>query len=132
MKCTISEDAQTLTITASEDDLRDLRELKENDPFFQSDSTLHDFFERLTCNSAFEWVDADETGDLTSAPMLGIRDTPDDDQDSGSLLFRWAYMDYALRSPLDDLLEHGKVILTGGCLYTLDEHVESFLVDCRG
>lgn len=137
MRYEISEDRKTLTIMVDAEEQAELRELKEEkgDEFF-SDSVMVDFLERLTCNSELDWVRPDITGDLTDAPMLGIQGqveeeppgTPDDNRGSGlvpvgfwdgkawcePILFRWAYMDSDIRSPLQDLLEKGKVVFTGG------------------
>jgi len=63
----------------------------------------------VTCNSGLQWIDASETGDLTSAPMLGFKDLEND-----TVLDRWAFMDYQVRSVLEDLRDTGKVVFVGG------------------
>jgi hypothetical protein len=63
-----------------------------------------DALESLLCNSDLEWIDPSETGDLTDAPILGIRD------ENGAVLARWGYMDYQVRSFLDDLIQDGKAV----------------------
>lgn len=86
--------------------------------------------ERLLADSCLEWIPDGSTGDLTSAPMLGILGEEDDDkvEHFGSVLSghwgmsdhhrpiiaRWAYMEYALRSFLDDLAEKGECVWEGG------------------
>lgn len=72
---------------------------------FSSDDSLHEVLEWLMCNSEYEFVQPEETGDLTSAPLLGIRD------EQGNIVQRWGFMDYQLRSPQDDLAD------SGGCLF---------------
>jgi hypothetical protein len=69
---------------------------------FSSDSNLYDVFEWLICNSEYEFVQAEETGDLTAAPLLGIRD------EHRNVVQRWGFMDYQLRSPQDDLADVGR------------------------
>jgi hypothetical protein len=98
---------------------------------FCSDQNMYDILEPLTANSELEWVDAEHTGDLTSAPILGILG-PDQtsrrgpfgaihvgrwENDAGMLRdwyqpiqMRWGYEPYALRSPVDDLADDGEVI----------------------
>src|ERR1035437_7469152 len=55
---------------------------------FSSDDSLHEVLEWLMCNSEYEFVQPEETGDLTSAPLLGIRD------EQGNIVQRWGFMDY--------------------------------------
>jgi len=54
---------------------------------FSSDASLYEILEWLTCNSEYEFVGPEETGDLTSAPLLGIRD------EDGKIVRRWGFMD---------------------------------------
>ncbi len=60
--------------------------------------------EHLLSNSELDWITSEETGDLTDAPMLGLRD------EEGEVLARWAFMDYQLRSFLQDLIDNGKAV----------------------
>lgn len=73
-------------------------------------ATEWDFFESYLCNTEYNWVSADMTGDLTDAPMLGRLD------EDGEVSHRWAFMDYQIKSLLEELLEHGKVQFVGGSL----------------
>ncbi len=75
---------------------------------FSSDNNLHEIFEWLTCNSEIEFVYPEETGDLTSAPLLGIRD------EHGNIANRWGFMDYQLLSPQDELADFGRCELVAG------------------
>jgi hypothetical protein len=63
-----------------------------------------DALEELIANSELDWISPDEMGDLTSAPMLGLRD------EEGRVTARWAFMDYQIRSFVSDLIETGKAI----------------------
>lgn len=92
---------------------------------FQSDDTLLDTLESLTANSELEWINPADTGDLTSAPMLGILGEPGRHESGpygcvlvgwdehgawhSPIVMRWAFMDYQVRSPLDDLADNGRV-----------------------
>lgn len=99
MKHRYNED-QNLVLILDDWDIKALKELED----LRSDSQMIEFFEDLTCNSELEWVDAQETGDLTDAPMLGIRN-----QD-GEIVARWAFMDYQVKSVLDELKEKGHCV----------------------
>lgn len=120
-----------LILTIDADEQAELRRMKEDDPDrFRSDVAMFEFFERLTANSELDWIDPghDHTGDLTDAPMLGIlgNETTKAEGPYGyrqvghwggknhyqPLTHRWAFMNYALRSPLEDLLEKGEVVFT--------------------
>ena len=77
-----------------------------------TDTSMRDFFESyLLGDNELEWIDPAETGDLTSAPMLGLRDDgcyrP---AQEGKVIERWAFMDYQVRSVLEDLRDPGKVV----------------------
>lgn len=75
---------------------------------FSSDDNLYQLFDWLTCNSEYEFVQPEETGDLTSAPLLGIRN------EQGNIVQRWGFMAYELRSPQDDLADAGRCEFVGG------------------
>ena len=117
-----------LTVTADADDRAELAQLKADDPDgFGSDEYMFDFFEGLMANSELDWIDPFDTGDLTDAPILGILGS-DREFSSGPfgsvpsgfwnnhnwyrpILRRWGFMDYAVRSMLDDLLDRGEAVL---------------------
>lgn len=63
-----------------------------------------DALEPTLCNSEFDWIAAEEIGALTDAPILGLRDG------EGEPTFVWAFMDYQIRSFLEDLIEKGETI----------------------
>ena len=105
MKYSISPDRRFLTITADDGERANLRDLGDK---IRLDSTLCDCLEHITCNSELSWVYPEETGDLTNAPMLGIRD------DEQSVTERWAHMDYQIISFLEVLRDKGEIVLTGG------------------
>ena len=64
----------------------------------------YDALESLLANSELDWIRPEEIGALTSAPILGIRD------EQGEPTAAWGFMDYAVRSFLTDLIEHGKAV----------------------
>ena len=99
MKHRYNED-QNLVLILDDWDIKTLKELED----LRSDSQMIEFLEDFTCNSELDWVDAQETGDLTDAPMLGIRN-----QD-GEVVARWAFMDYQVTSVLDELNEKGHCV----------------------
>lgn len=108
MKYSISPDRTRLTITVDDAERAELR----NTEAIEYDDTMTDFFERLTANSELDWINPAETGDLTDAPMLGIRDY--DGQAAFPVLERWAWMDYQVQSLLVQLRDHGNAVLVGG------------------
>jgi len=111
MKHTISPDRTRLIITADEQDRKDLRELEAEGNHIHSDNAMHEFFEPLTCNSDLDWTNPEMTGDLTDAPMLATHGG-----DFGCVVERWAFMDYQVRSVLEDLRDMGEVVFVGGPL----------------
>ena len=91
------------------DDRAFLREIAdERGDSFDSDETMYDLFERIVANSELEWIDPADTGDLTSAPMLGITD------ENERVWKRWAFMDYQITSPQRQLLDTGRCVWEGG------------------
>jgi hypothetical protein len=92
-----------LIITADSRDIADIQDLKDSDVTF-TNSVECEALESLIANSELEWTDSEETGDLTDAPMLCIRD------ENEEIIQRWAYMDYQVKSFLDDLLETGRAV----------------------
>ena len=122
----------TLTITVTEAERAELRELRDEKPYaFGRDSTMAEFLEPLIANSDLAWLPEGATGDLTSAPMLGIFSEPmadpvpsesrgyglvqigqwDGKQQFSAIVERWAWMSYAVQSLLDALLTDGKAVL---------------------
>lgn len=94
---------------------------------------IEDALESLVCNSELQWVNPADTGDLTDAPTLGILGEEFLYSGEGELPYpcvfvgssekgkyfcrithRWAYMDYQIKSPLEDLRENHEIIFTGG------------------
>lgn len=121
-----------LVMKASPEDRARLKKWKDEDPDGWEKLDEGYFFENLTSNDEFSWIPEGVTGDLTSAPMLGIygeeEDEPDDYADNwvgsglvdcGSavvqpVLYRWAFMDYAVTTPMDALLNDGEAVWMGG------------------
>ena len=90
-----------LILTVDAEERQELQEQKESNEDFDSDDFMIDFLEPLTCNSDLDWISPEETGDLTDAPMLGIRDEED------NVVDRWAFMSYETRSVQQTLLTFG-------------------------
>jgi len=127
MKATFNHDRTRLTITVNEAEREELRNIPSGDEqgcgaIIHTDDAMHDFLEPIVCNSELEWVDPADTGDLTSAPMLGIYTREDSTLADGSNLMlcpvtdRWAVMDYQVRSVLEDLRDKGEAVFVGGAL----------------
>lgn len=79
--------------------------------FPDSDSAMYEAFEPLTANGLM-WVAPEDIGALTSAPILSdgtVKDNGDLDIEGAHV---WWYPNYALRSPLRELIETGKTIFT--------------------
>jgi hypothetical protein len=133
---------KNLVITANEEDKKELQELKseydEKGMCFGCDDALYAAFENLICNSELQWSDASTIGALTSAPILAIfgeeiEIEPDSTYREHGICYgyqitgqdcnvffgqkvvqAWAYMDYCVRSPQQDLLEYGKAVFQLG------------------
>lgn len=134
MKYTFNDTRTQLIVSADEIDRANLREMGQE---IHQDKTMCEFFDPIVCNSELNWIDAANTGDLTSAPMVGILSEPEFKrhnlktvQDHRNIIAscdtyglmvchvteRWAFMDYQARSVLEDLRDKGEVIFTGGKL----------------
>jgi len=130
MKYTIEDNRLILSVDATEQAV--LREIHDDNPDeFDRDHVMHDILENLVTNDSFYWIDAGSTGDLTDAPMLALLG----DEERGEyaecsglwhcgcyagqaiyqpVLYRWAFMDYALSTPQRELMETGRAIWDGG------------------
>ena len=78
----------------------------------QSDQAMYDAFEHLIANG-YMWVQPEDIGALTSAPILSDGGTKDDgsiDLSGGANV--WWYPNYAVRSPMEDIAETGKTVFT--------------------
>lgn len=121
-----------LKITCSDEDRANLRELlDERRPGRDIEAEA---LENLLANSELMWVDPADTGDLTSAPMLGIlgEDGVKDitlfvenfglfylgsdgfNTHVAPIIARWAWMHYAVRSFVEELIEKGECVWEGG------------------
>ena len=104
-----SYDEKGLTVKCDEDEQSVLvEERNENPDKFASDNTMYEVFEDLIANSELDWIDPEEIGALTSAPLLCIRDEKE------QATHVWKFDPYCLRSPQDDLADSGKVYFMGG------------------
>ena len=121
IKYEISADRSTLTLIASDTARADIADLR-NDGFRELDEV--DALEHLIANSELDWLDSEDTGDLTDAPILGLTGEPQKEESgphgshcvgywSGSawyqpILERWGYPQYQVKSFLKDLLDTGR------------------------
>lgn len=117
-------DDDRLTIYADDVERAELAELTNKE--LVADKAMYELFEDLVANSELTWLNPCDTGDLTEAPMLGILgdESIEDVGPFGAMhvgrwdgkdqyqpiLQRWGYMEYAVRSPLEDLLETGECV----------------------
>jgi len=141
----------TLVLTVTKREQRWLQAAQRRDekgqcrPRFDSDDFLYDLLESMFTNDCFSWLPEGTTGDMTSAPILGILGTempgPATDKAQCSGLFhcgrwevdgqhrqiyqpvlsRWAFMDYALTSPQRELAETGRCEWQGGAYWESQE-----------
>jgi len=111
------------------------------EPPFDSDDFLSELLEPMVTNAEYVWLYDGCTDDLTDAPMLGILGDeipgPDNTDDAMGLdlyhvgrwdhegrlrqvyqpvLKRWAFMDYQVTSPQQQLAETGECVWEGGDL----------------
>jgi hypothetical protein len=109
MQYTINETRSRLTIHADPDDRARLAEIKADDPDeWGTTMSEGEILESLICNSELQWINPADTGDLTGAPMIGIRGEDE------TILERWAFMSYEVRSFCDDLLTTGEAVFING------------------
>jgi len=125
MKHEISADRKTLIISCDRQEKKALEEFLEEN---ETEMPEWEALEWLLGNSELQWVSPEDTGDLTSAPMLGIwgEESRDKSGPCGYLmtggdekglfytpiLERWAFMSYQLRTITQDLRETGRAVLT--------------------
>lgn len=99
-----------MTLELTKEGKKELEEMIEDkgSEYIDTDEAEGEFFEHFIANSSWEWINPEEVGDLTDAPMLGIKDKND------NVIERYAFMNYQVESLLGTLLEKGKVVLEGG------------------
>jgi hypothetical protein len=123
---------ERLVLTCTPDEQADLELMRsENEDRFGTDDFMYDLLEALVTNDSFSWTDSRWTGDLTTAPMLallGDEEIGPHEDCSGlypcgrwdgetrvqPILYRWAFMDYAVTSPQEELLRTGEAVWDGG------------------
>ena len=110
-----------------------LQTLKDEDPdAFVTDGFMFDYFEDFIGNNEYQWTRPEYCGALTDAPMLAIYGTERalkecEDQEYLNIVGRWdnttwvedveqawAFMDYQVTSPQEQLLETGKSVWQKG------------------
>ena len=75
---------------------------------------LAELCETVTGNSAWEWVSPEDIGALTSAPILSDEVEQNDRGETVKVGRVFWFPDYAIRCPVEDLLERGFVEFPGG------------------
>jgi hypothetical protein len=75
---------------------------------WESDTFMRDVLDPFISQYRFEWIAAWEIGALTDAPILGTRNA------RGKITNAWGYMDYQVKSILDDLANWGEAVLQRG------------------
>ena len=120
---------------------------------FDSDDFLYELIEGMFLNDCFSWLSEGTTADMTAAPMVGILGdempgpAKDKAQCSGlyhcgrwevdgefreiyqPTLQRWAFMDYALTSPQQELAENGRCEWQGGDYWGSQEAAEKAVAE---
>lgn len=112
-----SEEDSVLLLTCDEETVEELKELQDDRGHFGYREEA-EALEYLLGNSELNWAtDEDKIyhGDLTDAPMLKIEELADEATDEYRVVGRWAFMDYALRSFLTDLINHQRATFVGFC-----------------
>ena len=106
-KMNFREDEKGLTIVASRKDRQELGRLhKEYSDSFHSTNTMIDWLDSFIGSSEFSWS-SDEIA-LCSCPCLVRRDEDD------AIIDAFGFMDYCLRSVLQDLQEYGEAFFQRG------------------
>jgi hypothetical protein len=94
----------SLRITVSKADQKALQLARLNDPSFHSDVYLWEALGYMVANGMSDSIQPSDVGALTDAPML-CEYNADDGSPRGCF---YAYMNYAIRSPLSDLADAGE------------------------
>jgi len=76
-----------------------------DDGDIDTDDAMYEYFEDILANSEFTWIEPEEIGALTAAPILGIYD------ENNKVIEAYEFMDYQTKSLLEDLLEYGEAKL---------------------
>jgi len=98
-----SEDEKGLTITITPALLENLKEREATGENMDSDEIMYQVLEPLI-DYGYEWIRPEEIGALTSAPIIGNVDR-DDNGNIIKLRSLFWYPDYAITSPIGDLME---------------------------
>jgi hypothetical protein len=158
MNWQIDEDGK-LVITITKKEQRHLNALQRRDeegrcnPAFNSDDFLYDLLMPMFTDDSFTWLPEGTTGDMTSAPIIGVLGDempgpPTDKAECSGLyhcgrwevdgelreiyqpvLSRWAFMDYALSSPQQELAETGRCEWDGGDYWGTQEAAQKAVAE---
>jgi len=97
------EQENSLLLVIDDDAERDSLWDYHNDHTIESDQAMYEFFEDILANCEWEWIDAEEIGALTSAPILGYRD------ENENVVAAYGFMNYCVDSVLVRLFIDEKV-----------------------
>ncbi len=71
-------------------------------------AVLQDLLPQTGELEGWEFIDPIECGDLTDAPIIGLRNS------EGLVVERWGWMDYQVCSIADAIMNTGRAVLVGG------------------
>ena len=101
----ISADRSKLTLFIDPEDREELRTLME-ESIEGGSAPEYEALDHMIGNSELDWVFPSETGDLTDAHLLGIRD------EEGEVIERWGYAPSAVKCFLKEMLDGEQVSFT--------------------
>lgn len=133
-----SDDGETLTVSIDPLEhaflaLAHYNDTGESIAMLRSDDAMAEALEHALSNCEKIWVNSAWTGDFTDAPMLGVVDHEDlTCSGDPTVIFRWAWKEYAFTSFLEELLTTGQVRMTGGRLADGEELGETIAINKNG
>jgi len=127
------DNAGNMIMKVDDEDRALLQTLKDEDPeAFGTDDFMYDYFEAFVANNEYQWTRPEYCGALTDAPMLAIYGKERELREGENTDFlnvvghwdgitwiedvekAWAFMDYAVTSPQEQLLENGSAVWQKG------------------
>ena len=78
-----------------------------------SNERFANLIEDFLCNG-WSWIHPEEIGALTDAPIISEDATYNDDGELTECGICYAYMNYQVHDPVDELFEEGSIILESG------------------
>ena len=96
-----------LVITITPEFMQELKDRAAGGENMQSDSLMYEILEPLVQNG-LDWIRPEEIGALTDAPIIGDTARDDHGELTETHSVYW-YPNYALKSPVQELMEKGSV-----------------------